>query len=749
MTLMPVDTVGPKRHVSLPILPPLQGGIVEARAALERFVGHLGPSLGNVFLIPHPWIGMVLWLAVAWNPRLAAFALLGLGVAWAGQLALGIKGKAGIGGGLKANALLSAIAAGWMTAPTIYPLHVQVGIALAASASAFVITAALMRALKDTEWPSLLWGYCLTAGTLFAMFPVGAMLAAQRLTWWRTPPADAADWIGMFFRSIGSLMFAPSIEVGLIVVCAILLWSRAAFAAGVMGWIVGAAVAVGVQDLGVTYYWLPAAHNYFVAGMAIGALFILPGHASLLLAGLAGAGASIFDAALQTLFPTFAYLPMASALTIWTGLGTLALAGGRRGFWRNRSPHSPPEEAWWRDVTWAQRFGRSEPLLALPVAGVVRIAQGFGGSLSHCEQFRHALDFMHPPAPPPTARGEVAAATSIWKAAVTAPAAGFVERVRDGVPDNPLGGCNFSESWGNYVCIRLDQGGWALLAHFKQWSIAVQPGARVEIGTYLGTVGNSGRSPVPHLHLQVQDGPDPGASTIPFRIANYQSGPRADEALHEWNAAKVPEQDALVTAAIANPTVHSMLASLSPGSSLWTVDEYGRLPRSFRERRADLGLQVQIRLDAWGRHCFECNGGSLVAALAPDGWRVVEQRGASPLLRLLAHAAPSVPYAAQAGMSWTDMVSAMPAGRVPAVALLMAPYRTRPFTYTRSTCTTVSPLQDEGLTVETVLAPRDLSLPSQVVCRFDWVRGPVSIEATFAHGSVRYSLVAFTPGLPS
>jgi urea transporter-like protein/peptidase M23-like protein len=528
MTLMSVDTVGPKRRASLPILPPLQGGIVEVRAAVEKFVGQLGPSLGNVFLIPHPWIGMVLWVAVASTPRLAAFGLLGLGVAWAGQHALGIRGKA-IAAGLKANALLSAIAAGWMTAPTIYPLHIQIGIAVAAAASAFVITAALMRALKDSEWPSLLWGYCLTAGTLFAMFPVGTMMASQRLTWWRTPPADAVEWIGIFFRSIGSLMFAPSIEVGVVVVGAILLWSRSAFAAGVMGWIVGAAVAVGVQDLGVTYYWLPASHNYFVAGMAIGALFILPGHASLLLAGLAGAGASIFDAALQTLFPAFAYLPMASALTIWSGLGTLALAGSGRRFLRNRWPQSPPEEAWWRDVTWAQRLGRSEPLLTVPVAGVVRIAQGFEGSLSHCKQFCHALDLVRPPAPHEATN--VAAATSIWKAAVTAPAAGFVERVRDGVPDNALGGCNYSESWGNYVCIRLDQGGWALLAHFKQWSIAVRPGTRVEIGNYLGAVGNSGRSPAPHLHLQVQDGPDPGASTIPFRIANYQSGPTIVEAL--------------------------------------------------------------------------------------------------------------------------------------------------------------------------------------------------------------------------
>ena len=102
-----------------------------------------------------------------------------------------------------------------------------------------------------------------------------------------------------------------------------------------------------------------------------------------------------------------------------------------------------------------------------------------------------------------------------------APAAGVVESVRNNVPDNPLGVCNFADSWGNFVCIRLDQGGWALLAHFRQWSIVVQPGMRVEIGFPLGAAGNSGRSPVPHVHLQVQSGREPGARTVPFRLANY------------------------------------------------------------------------------------------------------------------------------------------------------------------------------------------------------------------------------------
>src|SRR6185503_15278236 len=116
-------------------------------------------------------------------------------------------------------------------------------------------------------------------------------------------------------RSIGALLFSPTIESGALVVCAILLWSRVAFVAGLIGWAAGACIAVGFQNLGVTYYWLPAAHNYFVAGMALGAGFILPAYSSLVLAALAGAAAACIGVALQYMLPSFAYLPIASGLT--------------------------------------------------------------------------------------------------------------------------------------------------------------------------------------------------------------------------------------------------------------------------------------------------------------------------------------------------------------------------------------------------------------------------------------------------
>lgn len=64
---------------------------------------------------------------------------------------------------------------------------------------------------------------------------------------------------------------------------------------------------------------------------------------------------------------------------------------------------------------------------------------------------------------------------------------------------------------GNYVVIQGSPG-WALLAHLAPGSVAVRPGQAVREGDRVGSVGHTGNSTAPHLHLQLMDGPDPLAA---------------------------------------------------------------------------------------------------------------------------------------------------------------------------------------------------------------------------------------------
>ncbi|MFC3674920.1 urea transporter [Ferrovibrio xuzhouensis] len=729
---------------------PTRGRVAEnSHNSPTPLISILGPALGGAFMIPNPWIGMILWLAVFQNLRFAAFAVLGLIVAESISRMFQIRDSSPIEGGLKANALLSAVAVAWLTGPVAISIQAQVGVAVVAAVSATILTAAVMKALAEIKLPAMVVGYCLIAAMLFAIYPHWTTQAINTMTWWPVP-TDLLGWVVTFFRTLGAMLFSPTLWVGLVLGAAVLLWSRMSFLAGVIGWTAGIFTASILVQQGVVFYWMPTAYNFFLAGAALGAVYFLPGPFSLLIAAIGGSGAAFLAVGLQNLFPATAlgYLPIASALTTWIGIYALEMASGQTLFQRNRTTELSPEEAWWRSAYWARRSGPYGPFLVVPTPGRMRISQGIDGALSHIGLWRHALDFQKPN-PAGLFDPDAAADAASWSVPVTAPAAGIVERIHNYIADNPPGICNYAENWGNHVVIRLDQGGYVLLAHLRQGSVAVTAGMRVEIGTYLGMTGNSGRSPVPHLHMQYQGTGNPDSPTLPFRLANFLSAAGPEQPLLRWHSATIPGQGAIVAPASLNPAVHAVLSSTSPGSAVWNVEIDGIVPRSFRHRTAST-TRISVSLDAAGQHLYQgLKGGKLVTTQDADAWRVTElQAGAVPLLKLLALAVPSIPYAASAGMMWEEPAPVVAIGMARWLGLSISPFLTDPFAAVRCRCVSVPEAAGQPLVIETNLESAWSWLPVRLICHLDRLRGPIRLEAVFRGGTITYSLLSFEPGLP-
>lgn len=705
--------------------------------------GWLGPALGSVFLIPSPWLGVLLWLGLAFVPLHAGFALVGVAVAAGVERALKVEQSLTLGGGLRANALLAAVAASWLTAKVEIALTAKLAVAVVAAGAAAIITAALIRALARSAMPALVFAYCIVAGLMFELFPAWTWQAVVSTPGWPVP-VGILDWVGVFLRSMGTLLFAPDPVVGLVVGTAILVWSRAAFVCGTIGWIAGTVTALGLVQVGTPYLWMPPSYNFFIAGMGLGAVFFMPARSGLPVAAAAGVLASVLVAALQYLLPgsSLPYLPVAASLTIWVGLYALTMSGARERFARRYSLRLQPESDWWEKALASRRFGIREPLVVLPVAGKVTVAQGFNGEFSHLGPLRHALDFQR--------SAPVHADTSLFEAPVFAPAAGVVERVCNNVVDNPLGVSNYADNWGNYVVIRLDQYARLILAHFRCGSITVEPGMRLEIGSHIGLVGNSGRSPVPHLHMQVQRGADLGEPTCRFRLANYLSYSDTGAGAVRWHASGVPREQDCVSGAPPDPGVHALLAGIAPGTGVWSIESSGPVPIGFRAAPGAASEQMTIAIDALGCHELQTAPGSrLRVRLDPDAWRILSLAGrATPLLRLIALAAPSVPYALTVGMHWQDFV-ALPGSRLPLwLARSLAPYESSPFVVVESDCTESAGVGHDVLSFTTRIVSENADeWPAILHCRFESVRGPSWVSAIFANGArIECSLVSYSPG---
>ena len=712
-------------------------------AGVRKQYQTLTRPLGTIFFIPAPSIVVLLWIALILQPRFAAFALIGNFIGAGAANMLRIKDRPQLGGNVQANALLAALMVAWITGHAGLSLPMQIGLAVFSAASAAIVAAAIMRVLSRTPLPSLVWGYCLVAGILCCTLPDWSVRAADAMEPWPLP-SGLVEWVLIYVRSLGSVLYSPSLEAGLLVGIALLLWSRTMLITGLIGWLGGACLAMVFTQLGVEYFWQPASYNSLLAGMALGAVYFLPGRSSLLVAAASGCGASFFAIGIQHLlqYSASSYLPIPAALTIWVGIGALSLIKERGGIWMNSSSSMAPEAAWWDAAYWARRFGFQEALLTVPVDGEVRIVQGFDGEQSHAGLCRHALDMQRPPA---IDDGDGSA--SIWGAVVTAPAAGIVERTISHLPDNPASTNHSSRRWGNHVVIRLDQGVWATLAHLQKGSIVVARGMRVETGAPVGWVGNSGRSSVPHLHLHVQGSSDPGSPTVPFRLANFQSVCHGTAARPEWYAASVPYAGEVIMAAPPNPAVYKLLVGMVPGRAVWAVETDGELPREFRAGRSGRDFTLTIALDAQGRLVFNTSdGGRLVAVLAPDAWRLIELNDeSSSFLKLLACGAPSVPYAATQGMTWADPVPVRPASWW---RLMTAPYRRQPLQIARCTCLSVPSDTGQAIQISAHLRPDTGLAPSRISCDFESLRGPVKLHADFAAGSLTFRQLSFEPEMP-
>ena len=90
---------------------------------------------------------------------------------------------------------------------------------------------------------------------------------------------------------------------------------------------------------------------------------------------------------------------------------------------------------------------------------------------------------------------------------ILAPGAGTVVGVTNGIPDNPINAPFDSPPGGNFVVIDLGNSEYVFLAHLELGSIRVKIGDKVQAGQRIGRCGNSGNSPVPHLHIHLQTTP--------------------------------------------------------------------------------------------------------------------------------------------------------------------------------------------------------------------------------------------------
>ncbi|KAA9347195.1 urea transporter [Larkinella humicola] len=334
------------------------------------------------------------------------------------------------------------------------------------------------------------------------------------------------DWIRFYLQSLGGILFQGNVVAGLLVVLGILWASRISFTLSVLGFLTGYGFfsSLGGNPVHISDHFI--GFNFVLTALALGGFMYIPNWRTYGLVLLVMPVVVLLIVAGTNLFGK-ADLPVLSLPFVM--IVPLVMYALRKGglvpeMVEVTHQHDAPEINLYSFRNYRQRFGKSTYLeIGLPFFGEWTVYQGYNGKHTHKDAYRFAWDFVIRDVAEKSFRTTGLTPDDYYgyNMPVVAPASGYVVTIVDGIEDNPIGNMNMKENWGNAIVIKHADYLYSKIAHLKKDSFTVRLGDYVRKGDVVGILGNSGRSPEPHIHFQVQATPDVGAPTIQYPITYY------------------------------------------------------------------------------------------------------------------------------------------------------------------------------------------------------------------------------------
>ncbi|WP_311951434.1 urea transporter [Mucilaginibacter terrae] len=382
--------------------------------------------------------------------------------------------------------------------------------------------------------------------------------------------------VSLFFRALSAVLFQDNVMAGIVMSIGLFIHSRISFSLLVLGF-AAACLLNGLTHIypdGVSHYHLGV--NFMMVTVAIGGFFLIPSWRSYLWAVVGVPVAFLVVGACTKMLSIYS-LPVLSLPFCIITLSLLyffILRANPGRLQLTPVQHYSPETNLYQYYNNRERQHDAQYFkLNLPFMGSWTVTQGYHGDITHKGGWAHALDFA---ILDEDGQSHLPDATLpehfyCFGKPVLACADGVVDSLINHVPDNEIGQVNTVQNWGNCIVIRHLSGLYTQVSHLKQYSAKVNVGDFVKQGDLLALCGNSGRSPLPHLHFQAQAAPYIGSRTVPYPFAAYIGKQGADEKLFNF---KIPEAGTVVSSLEINPMLKAAF-SLQPGYTASMVTANG------------------------------------------------------------------------------------------------------------------------------------------------------------------------------
>jgi urea transporter/murein DD-endopeptidase MepM/ murein hydrolase activator NlpD len=356
--------------------------------------------------------------------------------------------------------------------------------------------------------------------------------------------------LNIYFKSIGAIFFQYNVLAGIIIALGILICSRISFTLSLIGFYTAyffyKFIGGDINELSYNYIGF----NFILTAIALGGFFIVPSRASYFWVILLTPLIAIVTSASTVVFWTFQLsifsLPFNVIVLIFLYIlkfrvkSTLLV---EEVIYQQYSP----EKNLYSQQNNKKRFKNTFYFpVSLPFWGEWTISQGNEGKQTHKGEWKHAWDFVIKNFEDRTFSGNGIHKKDFYcfEKPVLAPADGEVETVINYIEDNEIGDVNVNDNWGNTIVIKHSQFLYSKICHLKKDSIKCKKGDKIKRGDVIAACGNSGRSPEPHIHFQLQANPFTDAKTIDFPVNYYIL--RTKEG-HEFKQFEKPKEGEIVS----------------------------------------------------------------------------------------------------------------------------------------------------------------------------------------------------------
>ncbi len=630
------------------------------RAFEPRFVWEsILNSYSILYFSRGPWVGSLLLLATFLAPVYGLFGLAGATTAFVAGSLLGFNRQGLASGELLYNSLMVSLGLAHLIEYHAIAPSLVVVLLPTVSIAALVLSVAIGRLSRlYLGLPGFSLPFILVTVPLYFLFYsyTGTPVIGEAAHCW-LPEPELPAYVAYFFQSLGATFFLPNAVVGIALFIALLFQSRLLVLLAVAGFSSGnlflhlTGLSAGAFGAG----WLGT--NFIFCGIAFGGIYFIPSRSSLLLAAFASMLCVVVAIAMRTFLRNYGIPPLSFPfVVVILAIATALRQRERYAFlFENIAYEGTPEEIARRFETARVRFPDAElPMLFLPFSSERVVTQAFDGDYTHQSHWRHAFDFEILDAsgePIPAQRTQLPDAFT-FGSTVLAPCDGTIVRVVNHVADNPLGVENRIENWGNLVVIQTEFGSFVLLCHFQQQGVVVFENQRVTRGQLLGYCGNSGRSPLPHLHLHMQATRQIGSATIPFGLCHYLT--KQPEQPPRFQLTGIPTESQRIAPLDYDPEI----------TACFTAGIGTRVRYRLESQGQNLGWEtIETASSGWGYLRYRSlETGTALKATILEGVHIVQDREgtAKSMLGFLGVGLGSVPFSRDRKIHWEDRTDDRP-----------------------------------------------------------------------------------------